>query len=338
MRKYLYIILSFVTLAAVGQSSYSFELAQKVSGNYVFVEINVTKQQGEDIYLGSCNLPFVEENGVLDLENAILVDSLMGIFSSKYDEASYSGQGFLSKEFVHVMILRNVEGSGMGALVSDVKQSVSTVAIPIKDPCGESSVQWLDRKAAVYTMGQKKLKTSVEFKTSQPLKISPTPEKPTLTLDDGLITASKEGLEWYLDGEKIEGIDTKTFKPSIPGDYMVAADNGCEKSFSDPLKVSEVTSVEEFVKSNPTLSVSPNPFVGSTNIAYNVTENSEVLIEVFDILGNKLETLINGRKDKGLYHVEYLGGLTSSEGVYIIKMKIGEEVFTKRVVELGNNG
>lgn len=43
----------------------------------------------------------------------------------------------------------------------------------------------------------------------------------------------------------------------------------------------------------------PNPFKQSTKINYGVTENGNVLIEVYDVLGNKVSTLVSGIQNVG---------------------------------------
>lgn len=335
--KILHIVFLLAVLPVFGQSSYTFELDQKVQGEYVLVEINVEKQSGEDLSLGTCNLPFIEENGVLDLENAILVDSLTGVFSSKYDQASYKNPGLFSVGFIHVMIFKNNNGNGSGALVSELKQTVTTIAIPIKDPCGESELAWLGNKAAIYDMDNKKISSDVQLTTVNSLKLSNKPAKPLLAQDGDVLKAQGENIEWYLDGVKLD-IEGNELLPVVDGEYQAADFNGCERSFSDPLVISKVTANDALSSLKQGLSVFPNPFVGNTKLKYTVEKTANVTIEVFDILGNKLETLVDEIKNSGQYEIDYLGGLSTSEGIYIVKMKIGEEVYTKRIVELGDNG
>ena len=40
----------------------------------------------------------------------------------------------------------------------------------------------------------------------------------------------------------------------------------------------------------------PNPFNPSTKIKYSIPQSSNVIIKVFDILGNEIETLVNEEK------------------------------------------
>ena len=47
----------------------------------------------------------------------------------------------------------------------------------------------------------------------------------------------------------------------------------------------------------------PNPFNPNTRIKYSVSQSSQVIIKVFDILGNEIETLVNEQKPIGTYEI-----------------------------------
>ena len=64
-----------------------------------------------------------------------------------------------------------------------------------------------------------------------------------------------------------------------------------------------IVDVEQFEGEVKTYSLSnnyPNPFNPSTKIKYHYPQFSNVDIEVFDVLGNEIETLINEEKPAGL--------------------------------------
>ncbi len=64
----------------------------------------------------------------------------------------------------------------------------------------------------------------------------------------------------------------------------------------------------------------PNPFNSTARIEFGLPEESEVRIEVFDISGRSISTLIDGRKTAGIHDVEWNGENTAS-GLYLIRMK-----------------
>ncbi|MDX2129237.1 MAG: T9SS type A sorting domain-containing protein [Chloroherpetonaceae bacterium] len=70
----------------------------------------------------------------------------------------------------------------------------------------------------------------------------------------------------------------------------------------------------------------PNPFNPSTTIRYQLPEKSNVTIDVYDILGKKVQTLVNGTKDAGNYEVNF-NARNLSSGVYFYRIQAGS--FTK---------
>ncbi|RKY95568.1 MAG: hypothetical protein DRQ13_06925, partial [Ignavibacteriae bacterium] len=49
----------------------------------------------------------------------------------------------------------------------------------------------------------------------------------------------------------------------------------------------------------------PNPFNPSTKIKYAIPQSSQIILKVFDVLGNEIATLLNEEKQAGSYEVEF---------------------------------
>ena len=93
---------------------------------------------------------------------------------------------------------------------------------------------------------------------------------------------------------------------------------------------------EEFdeIPTNYTLSQNyPNPFNPSTRIRYSAPQSSNVLIKVFDILGNEIETLMSEEKAAGTYEITWYAENLPS-GIYFYKLQAGNFVETKKMVLL----
>jgi len=75
----------------------------------------------------------------------------------------------------------------------------------------------------------------------------------------------------------------------------------------------------------------PNPFNPSTTIKYSIPHSSNVIIKIFDILGNEIETLVNEEKQKGTYEINWNPENLPS-GVYLYQLKAGFFVETKKMV------
>ncbi|OGU70526.1 MAG: hypothetical protein A2V93_02810 [Ignavibacteria bacterium RBG_16_34_14] len=77
----------------------------------------------------------------------------------------------------------------------------------------------------------------------------------------------------------------------------------------------------------------PNPFNSTTTIKYSVPLSSNVLIKLYDIVGNEIETLINEEKPAGTYKLNWrVANLPS--GVYFYKIQTGTFIDTKKMILL----
>jgi hypothetical protein len=83
----------------------------------------------------------------------------------------------------------------------------------------------------------------------------------------------------------------------------------------------------------------PNPFNPSTTITYQLREKSEVSLEIFDILGRRIQTIINNITQNPGQHSATWYGLNSTgekvaSGVYIYRIKANDFISTKKMILL----
>lgn len=83
------------------------------------------------------------------------------------------------------------------------------------------------------------------------------------------------------------------------------------------------TGLSNQVKSNNQLvSAYPNPYQSQTTVELNLTANDHVLLEVFNSLGQKVQTLDNSTKQAGEYKYQFSAkNLNLSNGLYFLKLK-----------------
>ncbi len=75
----------------------------------------------------------------------------------------------------------------------------------------------------------------------------------------------------------------------------------------------------------------PNPFNPTSVIRFGVPEASIVKLEVFDVLGRKVATLLNNEtKRSGRYNVQF-NARTLSSGMYIYRLQVGDKVLIKKM-------
>jgi len=75
----------------------------------------------------------------------------------------------------------------------------------------------------------------------------------------------------------------------------------------------------------------PNPFNPSTIIKYTVKEPAFISLKIYDVLGNKVATLLNEEKPAGEYEIRFSGNALTS-GVYFYQLKAGNFIQTKKMV------
>jgi len=147
-----------------------------------------------------------------------------------------------------------------------------------------------------------------------------------------------ENIDGYNKGIVVSGIDGEV-EIEVEGISLTLENNGSKLELKD----GEVKSVR--ISKSERLSVStagmintyylancyPNPFNPSTNIKYNIAEEEEVSLIVYDILGNKVKTLVDGMESAGEHNVKFDGRELSS-GVYIYKLVTRSFNATKKMI------
>jgi hypothetical protein len=82
----------------------------------------------------------------------------------------------------------------------------------------------------------------------------------------------------------------------------------------------------------------PNPFAASTRIGFALPVASRVRLEVYDLLGRRVRTLVNGFYPPGEHEVTWdrrgAGGALASPGLYFYRMEAGAYREKRRMVIL----
>jgi len=80
----------------------------------------------------------------------------------------------------------------------------------------------------------------------------------------------------------------------------------------------------------------PNPFNPTTKVSFSVERKTDVNISIFNILGQKVFTLVSGTMDPGVYDREWPGtdqnGSQVASGIYFYKMTAGDFVQTRKML------
>ncbi len=82
----------------------------------------------------------------------------------------------------------------------------------------------------------------------------------------------------------------------------------------------------------------PNPFNPSTEIRYDLPAASDVKLEIFNMLGQRISVPVNERQNAGSKHIHWIGrdsnGNEIASGVYFYRLRAGEYVQTRKMLLL----
>jgi hypothetical protein len=75
----------------------------------------------------------------------------------------------------------------------------------------------------------------------------------------------------------------------------------------------------------------PNPFNPSTLIQFSLGKASNVKLTVYNILGQRVVTLVDGRMKQGSYSVQFDASRLAS-GIYFYRMEAGDVIAQRRML------
>ncbi len=134
-------------------------------------------------------------------------------------------------------------------------------------------------------------------------------------------------------------VDTQIFVPGESYRWTVSVSDGYSvrgTSFME-FVVGSATNVEkpEITQIAELQPAYPNPFRNAITIPYEITSAAHVEIQIFDILGQTLSTLVDQFQTQGTYSLSWDGkqdGIPLAPGMYFVRMKVADQVFTKHFV------
>ncbi len=77
----------------------------------------------------------------------------------------------------------------------------------------------------------------------------------------------------------------------------------------------------------------PNPFNPTTNIRYSIVKSSKVTLQVYNILGQMVKTLVNEVQSPGHYTITF-NAETLASGIYFYRIQAGNFIATKKLILL----
>lgn len=153
------------------------------------------------------------------------------------------------------------------------------------------------------------------------------------TMGGGVFISSNSGVTWTAVNSGLPNPYPYTYAlAASTTDLFVGAAHGI---FRRPLS-EMVTSINQL----PTIAYSfklgqnyPNPFNPATTVRYSLPHKSQVLLAVYNTLGQRVAILVQGQQEAGSYEEKFDGSALAS-GVYFYRLQAGAYVNTKKLLLL----
>ncbi len=108
---------------------------------------------------------------------------------------------------------------------------------------------------------------------------------------------------------------------TLPEGILTGAQESIEVTITDAGEITAIESMEDAPPTDFVLEQNyPNPFNPSTAIEFSLTRTGQVTLTVYDLLGQKVQTLIDGMQPAGRHSVLFNGaGLASDTYIYVLQ-------------------
>ena len=163
----------------------------------------------------------------------------------------------------------------------------------------------------------------------------------SITDDDGVLIATVigQGYQWYLDDSVITNANNISYVPTMSGDYTVEVffSNGCPTLSGSYSFNYQLSNDKELLPTSFLMHQNyPNPFNPSTIIRYDLPYNELVNIDIYDVRGTIIKSLINTSQKAGnrsiIWDATNNLGQPVSAGLYVYTIQVGNFRQSKKMV------
>lgn len=103
--------------------------------------------------------------------------------------------------------------------------------------------------------------------------------------------------------------------------------------YIDDININGVLGVKDQVLDNANVMIYPNPANQTATISYHLSKQTDVKIELVDLLGKKVMDLTNSNQGEGDYTVQLSKTANQiTSGIYFVKISLGTSVTTKKLI------
>ena len=125
---------------------------------------------------------------------------------------------------------------------------------------------------------------------------------------------------------ELTGYETYITEINVEGDETIDIELQNSSGIDNPFALQKNISVTNY----------PNPFKSETTISYNTLVNNIVSVEIYDIQGKKIKTLVNEYQSFGEHSVVWNGtnetGIPVGTGIYFYRLKTDNNIVLKKII------
>jgi PKD repeat protein len=146
----------------------------------------------------------------------------------------------------------------------------------------------------------------------------------------GIVTSNfvPSGSQWRQETVNISSSSYNN-KPNVRFKFEYLQSNG-NNMYIDDLNLTGTVGVDEVFEQSLDFSVYPNPVRSRASIDFTLTEKSNVVIDVVDVLGRVVNKIEETRLDAGEYQFELPAGLNS--GLYSVRLHVNGYAAARKVI------
>lgn len=123
---------------------------------------------------------------------------------------------------------------------------------------------------------------------------------------------------------QVDGME-QSFMSSQPIKYQANVVSAADKKYSQAHQVELPKIEKELPQQTALLGNYPNPFNPSTVIQYQLAEQSRVQLDIYDVLGRNVATLINTVQQAGQYDMQWEAAKSLNSGLYFYRLTVTNE-------------
>jgi photosystem II stability/assembly factor-like uncharacterized protein len=149
----------------------------------------------------------------------------------------------------------------------------------------------------------------------------------------GVFRSANEGINWEDFGDGLPFLSSIEKLIVYGPDIIAATSNGLWQRDTTEVVVGIEASKDILPKSYGLFQNYPNPFNPTTTIQYDLPKATDVTLQIYDVLGSRVETLANGLQEAGHHSITW-DGKGESSGIYFYKIQAGNFAQAKMMMLL----